>query len=393
MRTAIAVIGANYGDEGKGLVTDFISSQHAGDCTVVRFNGGAQAGHTVVTQDGRRHVFSHFGAGSFSGCPTHLSQFFVVNPRLFVKELDDLKRLCLTPRITIDARAFLTTPLDVLVNQSIEIQRGSGRHGSCGVGVNETVTRCLRNDQFLTQAQDLLNLSLLQDKLMHVSKNWLPTRLCELRVKSENPQFQKIINNMEQVIANYLEDCRCILDHADISNAVPNTKYILFEGAQGLMLDENRLDQYPHLTRSKTGLENVAFLSHRYGVEDMSALYVTRTYLTRHGAGPLPGQCDWSFSDATNVPNPYQGTLRFAPLDVENLRYSIDLDLRRGRYLFPNLTAGLAITCLDQHPMPDLSSLSLPINIASYGPARESVASYLNNALKPISRASAVLRA
>ncbi len=393
MRTGIAVIGANYGDEGKGLVTDYISSRVADDCTVVRFNGGAQAGHTVVTPDGRRHVFSHFGAGSFSGCPTHLSQFFVVNPRLFVKELDELKRLWLTPKITIDERAFLTTPLDVLVNQAVEIQRGSGRHGSCGVGINETVTRCLSNCEFRTQAQDLLNLNLLQEKLVYVSKNWLPARLCELRVETENPQFQKIISNMDHVISNFLEDCRCILDYADISNAAPNSKYIVFEGAQGLMLDEDRLDQYPHLTRSKTGLENVAFLSRRYGVEDLSALYVTRTYLTRHGAGQLPGQCDWSFEDATNVPNAYQGTLRFAPLDVENLRYSIDLDLRRGRYLFPNLTAQMAITCLDQHPMSDTNSLPLPIGIASNGPARESVSFYLNSALKPISRASAVLRA
>ncbi len=61
MRTGFAVIGANYGDEGKGLVTDFLSSRFADDCTVVRFNGGAQAGHTVVAPDERRHVFSHFG--------------------------------------------------------------------------------------------------------------------------------------------------------------------------------------------------------------------------------------------------------------------------------------------------------------------------------------------
>lgn len=65
--TPIAVIGANYGDEGKGLVTDALSHN---DTTVVRFNGGGQAGHTVVTPDGRRHVFKHIGAGSFRGAHT-----------------------------------------------------------------------------------------------------------------------------------------------------------------------------------------------------------------------------------------------------------------------------------------------------------------------------------
>ena len=59
-----AIIGANYGDEGKGLATDYLTGP---DSLVVRFNGGAQAGHTVCTPSGQRHVFSHIGAGSFRG--------------------------------------------------------------------------------------------------------------------------------------------------------------------------------------------------------------------------------------------------------------------------------------------------------------------------------------
>ncbi len=400
MRTGIAVIGANYGDEGKGLVTDFLSSRIADDCTVVRFNGGAQAGHTVVVPDGRRHVFSHFGAGSFSGCPTLLSQFFVVNPRLFAKELIELKSLGVNPNITIDARAFLTTPIDVLVNQALEEQRGLGRHGSCGVGINETVTRCLRSEEFRTQAQDLLNPNLLHSRLLQLSQKWLPMRLKELKVDIEGSRFLEIMSNVESIMSVFITECEKILDNAAISFDSPSSKFIVFEGAQGLMLDENRLDQYPHLTRSKTGLENVAFLSHRYGIETLEVNYVTRTYLTRHGAGPLPNQCSWNFPDSTNIPNPYQGSLRFAPLDVENLSYSIDLDLRRGKYLFSNLHAGLAVTCLDQHPVPDLDAIGLPLNICSYGPQRNSVEFqrsdsrlYLNSALKPISRDSAVLRA
>src|SRR5580698_7114906 len=82
--SAYAVIGANFGDEGKGLITDFLCSQ-LDDCLVVRFNGGAQAGHTVVTLRGR-HVFHHFGSGTFNDSPTFLSRFFVVNPLLWEKE-------------------------------------------------------------------------------------------------------------------------------------------------------------------------------------------------------------------------------------------------------------------------------------------------------------------
>lgn len=400
MRIGFAVIGANYGDEGKGLVTDYLSSHFADDCTVVRFNGGAQAGHTVIAPDGRRHVFSHFGAGSFSDCPTHLSQFFVVNPRLLVKEMIELKSLSLNPKITIDARAFLSTPLDVLVNQAIEEKRGSGRHGSCGVGINETVTRCLRSEELKTQAQDLLNPKLLHTRLLKLSEKWLPLRLTELNVDVGSSQLLEAMNNIETILSGFIEDCQKVLDIAEITIEAPASKCVVFEGAQGLMLDENRLDQYPHLTRSKTGLENVAFLSQRYGIEALNVHYVTRTYLTKHGAGSLPNECSWSFPDATNIPNPYQGSLRFAPIDVENLGYSINLDLKRGKYLFPNLSAGLAVTCLDQHPMPDLGGLGLPLNMCSYGPRRNSIelpvaaeTGYLNRALKPISRESAVLRA
>ncbi len=373
MRTGFAVIGANYGDEGKGAITDFISSRFAGNCTVVRFNGGAQAGHTVVAPDGRRHVFSHFGAGSFSCCPTHLSQFFVIHPRLFLKELAELKSMSLIPTITIDARAFLTTPLDVLVNQAIEEQRGFGRHGSCGVGINETVTRCLRFDEFKTQAQDLLNPKQLHRRLFRLSKKWLPLRLKELRVDIEGSRFLETMNNIESILSVFIDECEKVLDNAEITINVPSSKYIVFEGAQGLMLDENRLDQFPHLTRSKTGLENVAFLCHAFAIEQLKVDYVTRTYLTKHGAGPLPGECSWNFQDDTNVPNPYQGTLRFAPLNVENLRYSIDLDLRRGRYLFPNLTAELAITCLDQLTAPDISSLPISVGLLGHGAGRSDI--------------------
>ena len=96
MKHAKIVIGLNYGDEGKGLMTDFFCRQFPATDLVlnVRYNGGAQAGHTVVTEDGRRHVFSHFGAGSFS--PNVITVFdkqFIINPILYVSERKKLEEL------------------------------------------------------------------------------------------------------------------------------------------------------------------------------------------------------------------------------------------------------------------------------------------------------------
>ena len=83
------VIGASYGDEGKGLVTDAITNIDESTLNVLT-NGGAQRGHTVVTPDGVRHVFHHFGSGTFKGAITYFPSSFIVNPIVFKKEMQEL---------------------------------------------------------------------------------------------------------------------------------------------------------------------------------------------------------------------------------------------------------------------------------------------------------------
>ena len=116
MLEADVVIGANLGDEGKGLFTDYLSSRYDAPI-IIRYNGGAQAGHTVETPDGMRHVFSHFGSGSFAGGSTYLSRFFVVNPLLFLRELQTLESLHLKPLVMVAPDCPVTTPFDMMVNQ------------------------------------------------------------------------------------------------------------------------------------------------------------------------------------------------------------------------------------------------------------------------------------
>ncbi|MFY0104131.1 hypothetical protein ABTP95_20025, partial [Acinetobacter baumannii] len=85
----------------------------------------------------------------------YLSQFFIANPIIFRRELSALNDLHLSPAVILDSRARLTTPYDILVNQTIENRRGKTRHGSCGIGINETVTRCGRAPEFKTTCADL----------------------------------------------------------------------------------------------------------------------------------------------------------------------------------------------------------------------------------------------
>lgn len=373
MNRAKVIIGANYGDEGKGLMTDFFASQQADSSLVIRFNGGAQAGHTVVSPDGKRHVFSHFGSGTIVGSPSYLSKYFVVSPMFFRREFAELQTLTRTPHTYIDYRALVSTPIDVFINQLIETRRAGKRHGSCGMGINETVTRCTRSCFFRTRVQDLLNGSNLRDHLIYLCDHWLPIRLKEHHIDIHDKDVQSFLAKKEQITDRFALDAIFMLNNSTITCTPPKYENVIFEGAQGLLLDEMRLDQFPHVTRSRTGLTNVIHLSTEMKLKQLEVIYVTRSYLTRHGAGPLPGEAAWSFADNTNIPNDFQGHLRFAPLDIEQLKHSIYLDLAQARNSPIQINASLAVTCTDHKAPPAKDNLPLPIAYISDGQTRDSV--------------------
>ncbi len=351
MKKASVVIGANFGDEGKGLMTDFLGSKLKGEAVVVRFNGGAQAGHTVTAPDGRRHVFNHFSSGSFCGATTFLSEFFVINPILFHNEAARLDELGLSPRVIVDPDCPLTTPYDMLINQIIEDARGDGRHGSCGVGFGETIERNLRAE-FKTVARDLASPAVLLSKLDLIRSSWVPERLAALGI-SEPFGGKGDLFRSDALRDRFLTDCRdfsAAVKLIDLT-ALDHFDHVVFEGAQGLLLDQDHR-WFPHVTRSSTGLRNVCVLALKAGITDLDVVYATRAYLTRHGAGPLPHALDdkpfAGIVDRTNIPNAYQGALRFAWLDLDLLASTIrdDLEIARGKKL--SITPFLAVSCVDQ---------------------------------------------
>lgn len=342
LKTAHAVIGSNYGDEGKAHMTDYFCWKENADM-VIRFNGGANAGGTVVTPEGHRHVFKHYGAGGFLGVPTFLSRFFIVNPLLFVEE-------GFPGKVFVDPDCLVTTPMDMFLNQALERGR---RHGSCGIGINETVTR----SQFKLFKLTVKNM--LDEQVYDaIVENYLPLRMMFLELTGHGYE-----DKWKQV---YFDCARKFLNNVIITDAPPG-ETIVFEGAQGLGLDQASPD-YPHVTRSNTGIKNVLTLCAEWGLENITATYVTRSYLTRHGMGPLPGEQlmpQW-VKDSTNLDNEWQGALRYAPLDPVALEKRIKADSG-------NIHCNVAITCVDQHNMPLGTQLSLPVRYASYGPCRTDV--------------------
>lgn len=343
----IAVIGSNFGDEGKGRLVDQLVSKNDNPAVVVRYNGGAQAGHTVVTPDGRRHSFSHVGSGTFLGAHTFLSEFFIGNPLLFVNELKELQEMKVHPMVTVDPLMPLSTPYDMMLNRELELWRGDNRHGSCGYGVAETVERLCNSPYKTFMCNFKENRKRFEQVLRVIRDDYIPKRLEKFGITIPTDDFKRVWRS-DQMLELYLKACEVLLGYVRCMDGpfkFSDYKTVVFEGAQGLGLDE-RHKFFPHVTRSKTGLTNIEHICKQQKVQVVEVVYVTRAYATRHGAGPFPTEQPGLFyKDETNVENDWQGKLRFGYLDVDLVAENIKQDMRRVKL---TLLPSIAITCFDQ---------------------------------------------
>lgn len=349
MKKAYAVIGANFGDEGKGLMTDYFCRTNA-NVINIRINGGAQAGHTVCTREGKRHVFSHIGSGSFAGANTYLCEYFIVNPMLFSKEFRTLGYLGQT--IYIDWRCLVTLPCDMLINQFLEKQRGKDRHGSCGVGIYETILRNEHKRYALNYSDMLTALRCdLGEQIDRINREYVPWRIEKAGItgKAKEELLEMLANG--NLTENYLDDFyfmqKCCRDADERVIELYDTA--VFEGAQGLMLDKDREDYFPHLTPSSTGMKNIRAILDRLKKREVEVCYVTRSFFTRHGAGRFDTESKkiqkaFGLYDKTNAPNEYQGNFRYGWFDISEFMASLAYD---RRYVKAGEKISVAVTHLD----------------------------------------------
>ena len=153
IRMIYIVTGANYGDEGKGNIVSYLAQRYNKDALVIRHNGGSQAQHRVVHKDGT-FIFGHLGSGTLSGVTTFLSKYFITNPLILRKELDEYnnKISVKPPKLIIDGRSRVTTIFDMIFNQS---HSDMLKHGTCGIGVKTTIDR---NEVIPLSVYDCVNL-------------------------------------------------------------------------------------------------------------------------------------------------------------------------------------------------------------------------------------------
>jgi adenylosuccinate synthase len=337
---AILTVGLGFGDEGKGATVDHLTRE-LGARVVVRYCGGAQAGHNVATTQGKRHTFSQFGAGTLAGASTYLGPRVIINPGTMVPEAEHLEALGIVNPwnlLVVHPECLVATTYHMVMNRLRELSRGSSRHGSCGLGIGETRHFAILHQHHAIQARDLQAPSLLRDKLYFLRERFLRELATFKHLDSQ------LLNEMtdwtpDDEVASLCE----VGERLQMDRSPPASEVMIFEGAQGTLLDESfgfhpyttwstvttqhaweiLRDMFPQ-SRPPASTDNL--LSHSEDLPyDVHVLGLTRSYTTRHGVGPFPSYCpklSQRLYDVGNPENPWQGALRFGSLDFVLLEYA-----------------------------------------------------------------------
>jgi len=356
---AIITVGMGFGDEGKGAAVDYLVRKHKANL-VVRYSGGHQAAHNVVTPEGKHHTFSQFGSGTLAGAGTFLAADVVIEPLAMIKEAEHLQKLGIDPwhRMYISPHCLVTTIYHKLLNR-----KNSLKGETCGVGVGETRKYYLKYGQDAIFMDDLnresivLKLDLLKARILD---EIYEERACGLLGNTDfGKQILSISTN--QVVRDLMEI------HDYIEPYVPDLDtrngVLIFEGSQGLLLDP--LYGYkPDVTWGNVTISNALELIDvcKWPTE---VIGVTRSYLTRHGDGPFPFDNLSAVEDKYNVENEWQGKMRFAQLHPKCLNAAKQSIEDCGAKL-----DGLFVNHLDQHKI-DLGFFKdiAPVKYVGYGPS------------------------
>lgn len=330
------VTGLGFGDEGKGHLTEALAHRNikAGLRTlVIRANGGAQAGHSIVRPDGTEHIFSQVGAAAFEGVPTYLTSKFLFHPGAYLNERAKLARAGVTPTVYMDPGMAIITPFATAANRIREYHRAKvegGVHGSCGIGIGETMRLILAGVR--VEFARMLGNTSAAHRTLRDAQGFFSTDLAHiLSDLRSDPAIQSevgiILGDPADVIERFLAVTRAAYETPGTSAHDPqfeNFGALVFEGAQGVLLDEWR-GFHPHTTWSTTTAHNpLELIADEDGME-VTRWGVTRTYHTRHGAGPMPTETREldHLSEHHNVTGQWQHGFRRGFLDMELLRYAI----------------------------------------------------------------------
>ncbi len=275
---ATVVLGAQWGDEGKGKVTDFFASSAD---YVVRFQGGNNAGHTIVVGDEKLALSLTPSGVLYPDCVPVIGSGCVVDLTFLKKELEMLNsKNVSTKKLAISPNAHVIMPYHKLLDELIEESLGENKIGTTKKGIGPCYADKIQRSGI--RIQDLLDDEVFAEKVKTnvEEKNQLLTK-----IYGRNPMDpNEIINefkNYKEIINNHVKDTSLM-----ISNAIKEGKNILFEGAQGTLLDIDH-GTYPFVTSSNTSSANAAIGSGVGPLNLNKIVGVTKAYISRVGSGPF----------------------------------------------------------------------------------------------------------
>ena len=317
--TTTVVLGAQWGDEGKGKVTDFFASSAD---YVVRFQGGNNAGHTIVVGDEKLALSLTPSGVLYPECVPVIGSGCVVDLDFLKKELEMLNsKNVSTKKLAISANAHLILPYHKLLDELIEESLGKDKIGTTKKGIgpcySDKIQRCG------IRVQDLLDDEVFAQK---VNKNLEEKNQILTKIYGRDPlDPNEIINEFKsykEIVTNHIKDTSLM-----ISNAIKSNKNILFEGAQGTLLDIDH-GTYPFVTSSNTSSGNAAIGSGVGPLNLNKIVGVTKAYISRVGSGPFITEQENEIGDYLIEKGAEFGVVtgrrrRCGWLDLISLKYSV----------------------------------------------------------------------
>ena len=313
------VLGAQWGDEGKGKVTDFFASSAD---FVVRFQGGNNAGHTIVVGDEKLALSLTPSGVLYPDCVPVIGSGCVIDLGFLKKELEMLnERNVNTEKLAISPNAHVVMPYHKLLDELIEENLGENKIGTTKKGIGPCYADKIQRRGI--RVQDLLNKDLFEKK---VKANVEETNLTLTKIYNQPPLVAEEIinefNDYKDIVSNHVVDTSLLID-----NAIKDQKSILFEGAQGTLLDIDH-GTYPFVTSSNTSSGNAAIGS-GVGPKNIDRIVgVTKAYISRVGSGPFVTEQKNEIGDYLIEKGAEFGVVtgrrrRCGWLDLVSLKYSV----------------------------------------------------------------------
>ncbi|MCA1810730.1 MAG: adenylosuccinate synthase [Halobacteriales archaeon] len=276
-----AVIGTQWGDEGKGKVVDYLAERAK---VVVRFQGGNNAGHTLVV-DGQTYKLHLIPSGVLQGKVGVIGNGCVVDPFVLVKEVEELRARGVTPDLRLSDRAHLILPYHQAIDAAEEAAKGAAKVGTTGRGIGPCYAD--KASRSGIQAGDLLHPKRLEEKVRtNVRLKQALLAAYGSGVKLDADAILKELVAATNALRPFIADTAKLLQ-----DAVREDEAVLLEGAQGAMLDLDH-GTYPFVTSSATASGGMCSGSGLAPRDIGDVVGVVKAYTTRVGSGPFPTELD-----------------------------------------------------------------------------------------------------